>query len=78
MKRFAVGLMGVFFLDTKRQMDYNPTAGGDGLQSYFTSMLVDSDRNRMCSLAIQKAIAAFITTEGRRPTVLDAGCGTGF
>lgn len=69
-------------MDARVQADmlghYNPSAGGDGFQSYFTDMLLDTDRNLQYFRAICAAVEAFILTEGKPPVVLDAGCGTGF
>ena len=56
---------------------YEPTKGGSGLQSYFTDMLVDTDRNQKYCTAIHDCVQNFSKREGRRPVVLDAGCGTG-
>ena len=56
---------------------YEPTKGGSGLQSYFTDMLVDTDRNQKYCKAIHDCVQEFLKREGRRPVVLDAGCGTG-
>lgn len=56
---------------------YDETAGGSGLQQYFTDMLTDSDRNARYFHAIEAMIKEFARREGRRPVVLDAGCGTG-
>ena len=47
------------------------------MQSYFTDMLFDTDRNLQYFVAIHAAITQFRAAEGRWPVVLDAGCGTG-
>ena len=56
---------------------YDPAEGGDDLQSYFTDMILDSDRNARYAEAIMAAVQEFKKVEGRPPVVLDAGCGTG-
>ena len=56
---------------------YDPTEGGEGIQAYFSDMLLDSDRNARYAEAIYAAVQSFRAREGRAPVVLDAGCGTG-
>jgi SAM-dependent methyltransferase len=41
------------------------------------SMLHDADRNRVYEASITRLISHFIEVEGRAPSVLDVGCGTG-
>lgn len=57
--------------------DYDPSQGGGGLQGFFPSMLLDSDRFERYFVAIESAIEEFKRNEGRAPIVLDVGCGTG-
>ena len=54
--------------------------GGEmfGVPVYFPAMLMDQDRNYKYKLAIQETIQRFTDEQGRRPDVLDVGCGTGF
>ena len=59
--------------------DYDPSVGkSSSLQSYFSDMLMDSDRNARYFEAIKACIDEFIRIERRAPVVLDAGCGTGW
>ena len=48
-----------------------------GLPTYFLPMLDDHDRNDAYSKAIVSTIERFVLEQGRRPRVLDLGCGTG-
>jgi SAM-dependent methyltransferase len=48
-----------------------------GFPKYFFGMLDDKDRNSKYSDAIKACIEEFIKKEGREPTVLDIGIGTG-
>lgn len=41
------------------------------------SMLKDSDRNEVYFQALRKVVQAFVDATGRKPVVLDIGCGTG-
>ena len=54
---------------------YSPLTSG--LPTYFLPMLDDASRNALYTTAIIKTITEFIEKEGRRPRVLDLGCGTG-
>lgn len=56
-------------------MSYAPAE--NGLAKYFASMLDDADRNVVYGNAIAACIKEFIEIEGRAPTVLDVGVGTG-
>ena len=56
---------------------YDPSRGGEQLQSYFADMVLDSDRNAMYAHAILAAVREFVEREGRAPRVLDVGCGFG-
>lgn len=49
----------------------------EGMPSYFPAMLSDNDRNVSYEAAIKAAIATFRTKQGRKPVVVDFGCGTG-
>ena len=56
-------------------MSYVPA--NNGFAKYFFAMLDDKDRNSKYSDAIKACIQEFIAKEGREPTVLDIGIGTG-
>lgn len=47
------------------------------MQKYFTDMLLDSDRMARYCEGIFACVSSFKNAEGRDPTVLDVGCGTG-
>ena len=59
----------------KRGGSYDPA--DSGLAKYFLAMLDDADRNKRYSDGICAAIQEFKRREGRAPTVLDVGVGTG-
>lgn len=54
---------------------YDPA--DSGLAKYFLAMLDDADRNHKYGLGIKACIDEFNRVEGRAPTVLDIGVGTG-
>ena len=54
---------------------YTPLSSG--LPSYFLPMLNDTSRNALYKASITSTISSFIRSRGRRPRVLDLGCGTG-
>jgi SAM-dependent methyltransferase len=60
---------------SKRASSYDPA--DSGLAKYFMAMLDDADRNQQYGEAIRRAIQEFKQREGRAPTVLDIGVGTG-
>lgn len=49
----------------------------DGIPSYHVPMLNDKDRNQAYEAAIKETIAQFVQEQGRAPTVLDLGAGSG-
>jgi predicted RNA methylase len=49
----------------------------DGVPTYFIPMLADKQRNQTYEAAIKETIDQFVQTQGRAPTVLDLGAGSG-